>query len=157
MGRGGIARLIGPALGFVWLVAIFFCAALLLFGPLFGRSWEIFIDRVGEPVLLRICLGFLFLVVGIDLLRRRAEAALRPRAAVSPQERRRQAIDILLRSLDSDREEIRTQALRYLRQLTGTDQGEDPDAWRTWWRENRSTFRFPASREAGKRASSEDA
>lgn len=147
MRRRGIAvRIIGSAFAFLWLVSIFFCAALLLLGPLFGPSWKIFIDRVGETALLRICLGFLFLVVGIEILRRRAETTLGAGVPVSPQERRRQAIDILLGSLDSDREEIRAQALRYLRQLTGTDQGDEPEAWRIWWRENRSTFRFPPSR-----------
>lgn len=139
-------RPVGAFFGFFWFVAIFFGAALLLIGPLFGESWRTFLDRAGETTVLRVALGFLFLVVGVEALRRRSESLLGRGIPPHSQERRRQAVDILLRSLDSDRQEIRRQAFHYLRQLTGEDFGEDAGAWRAWWRERRSSFRFPMTR-----------
>lgn len=39
--------------------------------------------------------------------------------------------------------------VKYLRELTGEDKGDDYHAWKRWWREARPTFVFPAHKRGG--------
>lgn len=57
--------------------------------------------------------------------------------------REREAIDILVRALDSDSGEVRQSSRQHLVRLTGQDLGEDGTAWAEWWSDHRSTFRSP--------------
>ncbi|MFH0944067.1 MAG: hypothetical protein V2A76_02615 [Planctomycetota bacterium] len=59
--------------------------------------------------------------------------------------REREAIDILLKGLDSDSPQVRRSSLEHLNRLTRQDFGDDGAAWRAWWVEHRSTFRSPQS------------
>lgn len=53
--------------------------------------------------------------------------------------REREAVDILVRALDSEQESVRSVAMTHLQRLTGQSFGE-ARAWRDWWAEQRSTF-----------------
>jgi len=72
----------------------------------------------------------------------------RARAPATP-EIRREAVEILLKSLRSDTASVKQTALTQLRQLTGQDHGEDPDAWDAWWGRNRDTFGGSGPPQAG--------
>ena len=51
-----------------------------------------------------------------------------------------EAIEILLQTLDARDEEARKTAFKQLAVLSGADFGEDADAWRGWWKDNKSHF-----------------
>lgn len=98
---------------------------------------------------LAVSVGFLALVAGsllLDLARTRArllpalEELLRAFYGESFRQDR-EAVDILVRALESEDPTARAAALRNLERLTGQAFGEDVDAWRRWWEANRSTFR----------------
>ncbi len=57
--------------------------------------------------------------------------------------RDRQAIDILVRAMDSDKQEVRASSREHLIRLTGQDLGEEFATWADWWAEHRATFRSP--------------
>lgn len=50
---------------------------------------------------------------------------------------RREAIDILVKSMRSANPGVRKTASVQLRNLTGEDLGESPEAWEEWWHRNR--------------------
>ncbi|MHC4136389.1 MAG: hypothetical protein ACYTDU_16950 [Planctomycetota bacterium] len=56
---------------------------------------------------------------------------------------KREAIEILLKSLRSDNETARQAAARQLGNLTGQDFGEDAKAWEEWWARNKADFGKP--------------
>lgn len=56
---------------------------------------------------------------------------------------KREAIEILLKSLRSDNETARQAAARQLANLTGEDFGEDAKAWEAWWAQNKADFGKP--------------
>jgi hypothetical protein len=58
---------------------------------------------------------------------------------------KREAIDILVRTLRGKDVRAREAALRQLRQLTGQDHGESADAWEAWWADHRKTFGDPSA------------
>jgi hypothetical protein len=51
-----------------------------------------------------------------------------------------EAIEILIKSLRSDKDTVRETALAQLRQLSGEDHGEDPAAWEAWWSQARKNY-----------------
>ena len=53
---------------------------------------------------------------------------------------RREAIDILVKSMRSANPGVRRTASVQLRNLTGQDLGETPEAWEGWWERNREGF-----------------
>ncbi|MCC7171802.1 MAG: hypothetical protein IT459_15255 [Planctomycetes bacterium] len=53
--------------------------------------------------------------------------------------REREAVDILVRALDSEQETVRTVAMGHLQRLTG-QAFDDARAWRDWWADHRSSF-----------------
>lgn len=130
-----------------------------LTGPYTGYTW--LCDLLGgEHVLLRVLLGFLFLYfAGIVKEKNALVGALRSfrraggRAAGPTGEESRQAVDLLLAGLSSEREEVRRIALENLRRLTGRDLGSDPAAWHRWWKEARDSFAPPPVQRPGEDAS----
>ena len=54
--------------------------------------------------------------------------------------RDREAIDILLNSLDAADKETAKSAHTHLMRLTGQNFAQDPKVWRSWWDANRKTF-----------------
>ena len=108
----------------------------------------------GFQRLVATALGFLFLYTawasrGVAHLRERlldlAEEMLK--IFYGPDFRReREAVDILIRAMASDKESVRRSTREHLVRLTGQDLGEDQDAWARWWESNRSTFRAPPPR-----------
>lgn len=56
---------------------------------------------------------------------------------------KREAIEILLKSLRSGNETAREAAARQLGKLTGQDFGEDSQAWDKWWSDNKVGFGEP--------------
>ena len=52
-----------------------------------------------------------------------------------------EAVEILLQSLKSDKDKVRTVAARQLENLTGQSLGEDVEAWDRWWDENKAGFK----------------
>lgn len=59
---------------------------------------------------------------------------------VGDPEQDRMAVDILLRALSSEKEEVRASAHKSLVHLTGLDHGNDAAAWQAWWKDARATF-----------------
>lgn len=55
--------------------------------------------------------------------------------------RERQAIEILIRSMQSAESGVRATSRTHLKRLTGVDKGDDPEAWKAWWDTHRGTFR----------------
>ena len=55
-------------------------------------------------------------------------------------EAKREAVEILLKSLRSEKESVRKTAARQLEGLTGQDFGTDAAAWDGWWGANRERF-----------------
>jgi len=63
------------------------------------------------------------------------------RAGVPPSPQvKRDAVEILVKSLQTDDESVRRTAAAQLRQLTGADLGDTAAEWEEWWRKNRDTF-----------------
>jgi hypothetical protein len=58
---------------------------------------------------------------------------------------KREAIDILVRSMRSANPGVRETASAQLRNLTGQDLGPDPEAWEAWWARNRDGFGAPGA------------
>ena len=56
---------------------------------------------------------------------------------------KREAIDILVRSMRSENTSVRRTAYAQLRNLTGQELGEDAQAWEAWWGRHRETFGAP--------------
>ena len=57
--------------------------------------------------------------------------------------RDREAIEILLGSLESADAETAKTAYTHLRRLTGQNFAQDPKVWRSWWEANRKRFERP--------------
>jgi hypothetical protein len=51
-----------------------------------------------------------------------------------------EAIEILLKSLRSDKDSVRETAAAQLKQLTGEDHGSDPGAWEQWWAQAKKNY-----------------
>ena len=56
---------------------------------------------------------------------------------------KREAIDILVRSLRSANPGVRRTASAQLRNLTGQELGESAEAWEQWWEKSRGDFSAP--------------
>jgi len=56
---------------------------------------------------------------------------------------KREAIEILLRSLRSDKETVRKTAAGQLRQLTGQGLGDSAEEWERWWAANKADYGRP--------------
>ena len=105
-----------------------------------------------EGFLYRLTIPFLFIASALSIfenLRTRTHmsqlvGALRQlpgRAGAPPTpEGKREAVEILLRSLRADQPAVRKTAADQLRRLTGEDFGEDTDAWDHWWKQNKGSF-----------------
>ncbi len=50
---------------------------------------------------------------------------------------KREAVDMLIKTLRSDNARAREAALTQLQRITSEDFGENPDAWDRWWSKNR--------------------
>ncbi len=112
-------------------------------------------EQFGFERLVAGALGFLFLYVAWVA---REQGRLRERLLDLMEEvlkvfygpdfrRRRQAVDILVRALESEDLKVRATSREHLVRLTGVDLGADAAAWSQWWAEHRSTFRSPESGE----------
>ncbi|MHC4550516.1 MAG: hypothetical protein ACYTEZ_17250 [Planctomycetota bacterium] len=53
---------------------------------------------------------------------------------------KREAVEILLKSLRAEKESVRQTAARQLRQLTGQRLGDAADEWEQWWAANKESF-----------------
>jgi hypothetical protein len=58
---------------------------------------------------------------------------------------RREAVEILVKSMRSANPGVRKTAAVQLRNLTGQDLGESPEAWEEWWGRNRGGFGAPGA------------
>ncbi len=115
---------------------------LLLISGLFlylfpGRWWILLSEEYGEGTLLRLGIGGVFFAllvesVRVTLLRKQQAALAKALLRVSPELRRWEAVEILVRALDSDDSRVVENAHRELKRLTQTDHGKDAAAWRRW-------------------------
>ncbi|MBL8766492.1 MAG: hypothetical protein JNL94_03950 [Planctomycetes bacterium] len=135
------ARGIGPTLPLAVL-----CAAFLLVA--FHQGFADWID--GQFGLMRCYAAGLALLFAFVLGLFRSQTRLRERLLDLMEEvlklyygpnfrREREAVDILVRALDSEQETVRTVAMAHLQRLTG-QAFDDARAWRDWWAEHRSSF-----------------
>ena len=53
---------------------------------------------------------------------------------------KREAVEILLKSLRSETGSVRRTAAKQLQLLTGQDHGDNVTDWETWWADNRNSF-----------------
>lgn len=126
------------ALGLAALGAAFVPSALPFLERNFGLA------RLGASALGLLFLYVAFLARDVGRLRERLLDLMEEILKVhfGPEFRReRQAIDILVKSMASERQEVRHTARGHLVRLTGQDQGADAAAWSSWWGEHRSSFR----------------
>jgi von Willebrand factor type A domain/HEAT repeats len=59
--------------------------------------------------------------------------------------RQPEAVDALVDLLAHDRGEIRADIIPYLVEISGKTLGADSQAWLSWWKGNRDSFKFPAA------------
>ena len=114
-------------------------------------------EQFGIGRVLAAASGFLFLYVAWLA---RGQARLRERLLDLMEEmlklfygpnfrRDRQAIDILVKAMESDNEDVRKSSVEHLRRLTGQEFGDDRGAWDQWWSDARGGFRTPSHRPPG--------
>lgn len=131
-------------------VLVLLGAVLLLAG--FATPVMVFIDgQFGFERVVAAALGFLFLYVAFAA---RELARLRGRLLDLMEEvlkifygpnfrQEREAIDILVRAMASENDDVRRSSREHLVRLTGHDLGHEASAWSNWWSEHRSHFRSP--------------
>ncbi|MBI4878250.1 MAG: hypothetical protein HY812_01125 [Planctomycetes bacterium] len=128
---------------------------LLLACAFSARALDFMDGQFGFERLVAGALGFLFLYVAWVA---REQGRLRERLLDLMEEvlkvfygpdfrRRRQAVDILVRAMESEDQKVRATSREHLVRLAGVDLGADAAAWSEWWAEHRSTFRSPESGE----------
>ena len=132
--------------------------SLLLVALMFGLAgYFVFVPPpgFGESIAHRITIPFLLVACAymvLENLRTRvhisqlvgALRSLMGRTGTPPTpEVKREAIEILLKSLRGDNETARQAAARQLGNLTGRDFGEDAKAWEEWWAKNKADFGKP--------------
>lgn len=142
-----------PPSGTFWLLMLLglvFVIAALFSGV---RQW---LDRsIGLERALTLIVGFLLLYCAVMVAERhRLRAEMRDVLEQVLEgvygknyRQQRDAIDILVRALNSNDATARATAAAELKRLTGQDFGEQPDPWSRWWESNRRTFSSqPSSR-----------
>lgn len=94
---------------------------------------------VGEVANLRMHFGML---VNAIRAARGGEGGDGPSEATpaDPNEAKRQAVDELIRALNTDKADVRDMVHGHLMRLTGQDLPADPAAWEAWWSSHRETF-----------------
>ncbi|MBI1850815.1 MAG: hypothetical protein HYR85_10770 [Planctomycetes bacterium] len=124
----------------------------VLIGPLVAPNasgWTRLTEAFGETAVLRCAIGFLF-VYFATLTREKYRMkfiiedvleALNTFLYGKDYRRHREAVEILLRSLQSSDRNLRAKAVDALEKITGQRFGDDPGAWRKWWELNQRTFR----------------
>ena len=132
------------------VVAITIMGFWIALSPLIGKytGYDQFASWVGgEVVLLRVLVGVLFLYFAGIVKERNAMKGLldnlRDMAStrrVPTAEESRQAVEILIQALGSEREDVRRTAAENLRRMTGQELGTDAGAWEAWWVSNREGF-----------------
>lgn len=130
-------------------------ATLILVLVMFGLAIYFFFappPGFGEHFLYRLTIPFLFVASALSIfenLRTRMHmsqllGALRQimgRSGVpATPEGKREAVEILLKSLRSDQPNVRDTAAKQLERLTGQRLGADADAWDRWWAQNKGDF-----------------
>lgn len=135
-----------------WVVGLLVLLGLwLLVAPLFPRvaGFDFLKGALGsEAGVNRFFLGFLFLYfAGVVKEKNALRETLRGMVALINrylQQRNRssvaEAVQILIRSLDSQDPSTRKTVANRLEKLTGQSFGEDRGAWEAWWSENRESF-----------------
>lgn len=125
------------------VLAMFVLAAYFLFVPPPGFE-ERWVHRFTLPFLLVACA-----LAILENLRTRTHIAqlvgalrgLMGRTGVPPSPQvKREAIEILVKSLRSESETVRRTAAGQLRQLTGQGLGESAEEWEKWWAANKAGY-----------------
>ena len=128
------------------VIAALICLAFyfVIVPPAGFDAWQY---RFAIPLMLVVCAATLF-----ESLRMRAHMSelvgvlrgLMGRTGKPPTvEVKREAIDILVKSMRSDNVSVRRTAYAQLRNLTGQELGESAEAWEQWWGRNRETYGAP--------------
>lgn len=130
---------------------------LVLAGLVWFEKWlpghEVMAGRFGDDGVLRFVLGLLCVyMVMLVLERQRLEQAfkqllgafkdfheqVRPAgSAAGAEDKKREAVQLLVAALGSADAAVRSNAVTHLRRLTGLDLGEDPKSWQAWWAQQR--------------------
>ena len=128
------------------VLAMFSLAVYFVFVPPVGFDDD-WVHRFTIPFLLVACALTMF-----ENLRTRTHIAqlvgalrsLMGRTGAPPTpEVKREAIEILLKSLRSDKEHVRKTAAGQLRQLTGQGLGDSAEEWEQWWAANKAEYGGP--------------
>ena len=127
----------------ILVVVMFGLAIYFVFVPPPGFDGS-FLHRVTIPFLLVACALSIFENLRTRMHMSQLIGALRQimgRTGAPPTpEGRREAVEILIRSLKADQEHVRNTAAEQLKRLTGQDLGADPAAWERWWSQNKGNF-----------------
>jgi len=113
------------------------------------QGFESFGHRLAIPLVLIVCASATFEILKMRTHISQLVGALRGlmgRTGTPPSpEVKREAIEILIRSMRSANPGVRRTASIQLRNLTGQELGESPDAWEEWWERNRAGFGAPGA------------
>ncbi|MBN2490218.1 MAG: hypothetical protein JXQ29_05160 [Planctomycetes bacterium] len=146
---------------------LYFLGAYILFAPWLAPrwlGWTLLAETVGgEPVLLRILVGLLFLYFAtltqekyaLKFLTRSILHAFNIYLYGPDYQQHRAAVAEQIQRLLSPNEAARTAAHRVLRRMTGQAFGPDHPSWAVWWERARHTFRL--ARETGPAAAADGA
>jgi hypothetical protein len=137
---------VSNALASLIVIAALICLAFyfVIVPPEGFNGWQ---HRFAIPLVLVVCAVTLF-----ESIRMRAHMSelvgvlrgLMGRSGKPPTaDVKREAIDILVKSMRSDNPGVRRTAYAQLRNLTGQELGEDAHAWEEWWGRHRATFGAP--------------
>ncbi len=129
------------------IVIVFLIGLALYFAAVPPPGFDAFWHRIAIPIVLVVSAVTIF-----ESLRMRAHISqlvgalrgLMGRSGVPPTpEVKREAVEILVKSMRSANPGVRRTASGQLRKLTGQDLGESADAWEEWWRANGAGFGAP--------------
>ncbi len=141
-GRSSLSTLVTPIV--LVIVGLWTMAGSAVLG--FSAEWA--------PTILRVLVGILFVFMAALMHQLRATRtetrevyqALNQLLYGRDFRRDREAIRILLTSLDSKDEGVSTTAWKNLKELTGQDFARDAKVWRSWWKANEKRFALKAKR-----------
>lgn len=131
----------------VAVVLLFLIGAWVLLAPSF-LGWGYVEEHGLTDVFLRVLVGFLFFFVASQILeknrlRHRVDElheAFNMLLYGKSYRSDREAVRILIRSLRSEDEKIRSEAWSHLKRLTGQNFALDPEVWESWWNVNEKRF-----------------
>lgn len=120
-------------------VTITLVGALALLFPFLGLR-DVFANSLGEQRLVELAVGWVLLGLLVEharasVLRGRQAYLAQALMRISPDLKKREAVKILIRALESDDDKVVRTAHHELKRLTQAELSTDPAEWRRWLQE----------------------